>query len=128
MDTDRHRGADGALRFLLAGAGIGVAIPLLLRLASAAMDSLAAVPVGLLTALDYATLMLWPTTLLLVPVEEPGAPDLSSWGSVAIAMLANVTVYAALAGLVWAGLAKARWILAIPVLVVAGVWFIVWRT
>jgi hypothetical protein len=128
MDTDRYRGTDGALRFILAGAGLGIAIPLLLRLASAAMESLEAVSVGLLTALDYATLMLWPTTLLLVPVEEPGAPDLSSWGFLAVAALANVTVYAALAGLVWAGLAKARWILVIPALVVAGIWFIVWRT
>ncbi len=128
MDTDRFRGADKALRFILAGAGLGIVIPLLLRLASAAMEPLEAVPVGLLTALDYATLMLWPTTLLLVPVEEPGAPDLSSWGFLVVALLANVTVYATLAGLVWAGLTKARWILVIPALVVAGVWFIVWRT
>ena len=125
---DRYRGADGALRFILVGAGLGIVIPLLLRLASAAMESLEALPVGLLTALDYATLMLWPTTLLLVPVEEPGAPDLSSWGFLAVAVLANVTVYAGLAGLVWAGLAKVRWILLIPALIVAGVWFIVWRT
>ena len=128
MESDRYRGADGALRFILAGAGLGIVIPLLLRLASAATESLEAPPVGLLTALDYATLMLWPTTLLLVPVEEPGAPDLSSWGFLAVAVLANVTVYAGLAGLVWAGLAKARWILFIPALIVAGVWFIVWRT
>jgi hypothetical protein len=127
VDTDRYRGADGALRFILAGAGIGLAIPLLLRLASAAMDSLAAAPVGVLTALDYTTLMLWPTTLLLVPFEEPGTPDLSSWGFLAVAVLANVTVYAALAGLVWVGLAKARWVLFIPALIVAGVWFVVWR-
>jgi hypothetical protein len=60
-------------------------------------------------------------------VEEPGAPDLSAWGSFAIAALANVTVYAALTGLVWLGLAKSRWILAIPALVAAAVWYTVWR-
>jgi hypothetical protein len=120
-------GASGALRFILAGAGLGLAIPLVLRLVSAALDYSPNAPVGMLTAFDYLQLMLWPTPLLLVPVEEPGAPDLSSWGSFAIAALANVTVYATLAGLVWLGLAKSRWILVIPVLAVAGVWYAVWR-
>jgi hypothetical protein len=121
-------GASGALRFILAGAGLGLAIPLVFRLVLAALDRLPEAPVGVLTAFDYVQLMLWPTPLLLVPVEEPGAPDLSSWGSFAIAALANVTLYATLAGLVWLGLAKSRWMLAIPVLVVAGIWYVVWRT
>jgi hypothetical protein len=121
-------GASGALRFILAGAGLGLAIPLVLRLASVALDLIPQAPVTALTVFDYVQLMLWPTPLLLVPVEEPGAPDLSSWGSFAVAALANVTVYAVLAGLVWMGLAKSRWILLVPALIVAGVWFIVWRT
>jgi hypothetical protein len=120
-------GASGALRFILAGAGLGLAIPLVLRLVSAALDFSPNAPVGVLTAFDYVQLMLWPTPLLLVPVEEPGAPDLSAWGSFAIAALANVTVYATLAGLVWLGLAKSRWILAVPLLFVAGIWYVVWR-
>jgi len=120
-------GASGALRFILAGAGLGLAIPLVLRLVSAALDFSPNAPVGMLTAFDYVQLMLWPTPLLLVPVEEPGAPDLSSWGSFAVAALANVTVYATLAGLVWMGLAKSRWMLAVPVMVVAGIWYVVWR-
>ena len=120
-------GASGALRFILAGAGLGLAVPLVLRLVSAALDFSPNAPVGMLTAFDYVQLMLWPTPLLLVPVEEPGAPDLSAWGSFAIAALANVTVYATLAGLAWLGLAKSRWILAVPVLIVAGVWYVVWR-
>jgi hypothetical protein len=119
--------ATGALRFILAGAGLGLAVPLLLRLVLAALDYSPNAPVGVLTAFDYLQLMLWPTPLLLVPVEEPGAPDLSSWGSFAIAALANVTVYATLAGLVWLGLAKSRWILAIPALAVACIWYVVWR-
>jgi hypothetical protein len=81
-----------------------------------------------MTIFDSAQLLLWPTPLLLVPVEEPGAPDLSAWGAVAIAALANVTLYATLAGLVWLGLAKSRWILAFPLLIVAGIWTIVLRT
>jgi len=117
----------GALRFILAGAGIGLAIPLVLRLVLAALDFSPNAPVGVLTAFDYVQLMLWPTPLLLVPMEEPGAPDLSAWGSFAIAVLANVTVYATLAGLVWLGLAKSRWILAVPVLAVACAWYVVWR-
>ena len=117
----------GALRFILAGAGLGLAVPLLLRLASAALDFSPGTPAGVLTVFDYLQLMLWPTPLLLVPVEEPGAPDLSSWGAFAIAALANITVYATLAGLVWLGLAKQRWILAIPALLVAGAWYAVWR-
>ncbi len=117
----------GALRFILVGAGLGLAVPLVLRLVSAALDVSPDAPVGVLTAFDYVQLMIWPTPLLLVPVEEPGAPDLSSWGSFAIAALANVTIYAALAGLVWLGLARWRWVLAVPALLVAGAWFIVWR-
>jgi len=119
---------NGALRFILIGAGLGLAIPLVFRLASAALDLFPDAPAGLLTAFDYLQLMLWPTPLLLVPIEEPGAPDLSSWGSFAIATLANVTVYAALAGLVWMGRAKSRWILALPVLLVAGTWYLIWRS
>jgi hypothetical protein len=72
--------------------------------------------------------MLWPTLLLLVPVEEPGAPDLSSWRSIVVAVLANMSVYATLAGLVWAGMAKSRFILALPLLIVVGIWIQVWRT
>ena len=117
--------ATAALRFILAGAGLGAAVPLVLRLVSAALDFSPNAPVGVLTAFDYVQLMLWPTPLLLVPLEEPGAPDLSAWGSVAIAALANVTVYATLAGLIWMGLAKSRWILAFPLLVVAGIWYVV---
>jgi hypothetical protein len=117
----------GALRFILLGAALGLAVPLVLRLASAGLDLSPNAPVGVLTAFDYLQLMLWPTPLLLVPVEEPGAPDLSAWGAFAIAALANVTVYATLAGLVWLGLARQRWILAIPVLLVAAVWYAVWR-
>jgi hypothetical protein len=120
--------AAAALRFILAGAGLGAAIPLLLRLASAALESLSSMPEGVLTIFDSAQLLLWPTPLLLVPIEEPGAPDLSAWGSVAIAALANVTLYATLAGLLWLGLAKSRWILAFPVLFVAGIWYTVLRT
>jgi hypothetical protein len=117
----------GALRFILVGAGIGLAVPLVLRLVSAALDVSPNAPVGVLAAFDYVQLMLWPTPLLLVPIEEPGAPDLSGWGSFAIATLANVTVYAALAGLIWLGLARWRWVLAVPALLVACAWFIVWR-
>lgn len=121
------RESAGALRFILVGAGLGLAVPLAFRLISAALDRIPQAPVGMLTAFDYVQLMLWPTPLLLVPVEEPGAPDLSSWGSFAIAALANVTVYATLAGLVWLGLARSRWILLVPVLAVAAVWYTVWR-
>jgi hypothetical protein len=116
-----------ALRFILIGSALGVAVPLIFRLASAALDSFPETPAAVLIAFDYAQLMLWPTTLLLVPVEEPGPPDLSSWSSFAVAALANVTVYGALAGLVWMGLAKSRLILALPVLLVAGIWCAVWR-
>src|SRR5262245_30504361 len=105
-----------ALRFILAGAGLGLVVPLALRLVSMALDVSPEAPVSVLTAFDYVQLMLWPTTLLLVPLEEPGAPDLSSWGLIAIATLANVTAYATLAGLVWLGLVKSRVLLLLPVL------------
>ena len=118
----------GALHYILVGAALGLGVPLVFRVASIALEPYAGMPESVWTAFDYVQLMLWPTPLLLVPVEEPGAPDLSSWGAFAVATLANITVYAALAGLIWTGLRKSRLILAFPVLIVAAIWYAVWRT
>jgi len=118
----------GALHYILVGAALGLGVPLVFRVASIALEPYAGMPESVWTAFDYVQLMLWPTPLLLVPVEEPGAPDLSSWGAFAVATLANITVYAVLAGLIWTGLTKSRLILAFPVLIVAAIWYAVWRT
>src|SRR5438552_14363775 len=118
----------GALHYILFGAALGLGVPLVFRLASTVLESYTGVPDAMWTVFDYTQLMLWPTPLLLVPVEEPGAPDLSSWGAFTVATLANITVYAVLAGLIWMGLAKSRVILALLLLIVAGVWYAVWRT
>ncbi len=112
----------------MVGAALGLGVPLVFRLASTALESYTGLPDAIWTVFDYVQLMLWPTPLLLVPVEEPGAPDLSSWGAFAVATLANITVYAVLAGLIWTGLAKSRLVLAFPLLIVAGIWYAVWRT
>jgi len=116
-----------ALYYILVGAGLGLAVPVALRVASAVLETFNALPDAIWTVFDYVQLMLWPTPLLLVPVEEPGAPDLTSWGTVAIATLANVTVYAGLSGLVWAGVAKARVLLVLPLVIIGGIWYAVWR-
>ena len=118
----------GALHYILIGAALGLAVPLVFRVIATVLESYERIPDAAWIVFDYVQLMLWPTLLLLVPVEEPGAPDLSSWGSVAVAALANVSVYATLAGLVWAGMAKSRWILVLPVLMVAGIWLQIWRS
>ncbi len=118
----------GPLHYLLVGAALGLGVPLVFQLASTALESYAGVPDVAWTVFDYVQLMLWPTPLLMVPVEEPGAPDLSSWGSFAVATLANITVYAVLAGLIWMGLTKSRLILVFPLLIIAGIWYEVWRT
>ena len=118
----------GVLHYILVGAGLGLGVPLVFRLASTVLESYAGARDVMWTVFDNVQLMLWPTPLLLVPVEEPGAPDLSSWGAFTVATLANITVYAVLAGLIWMGLAKSRVILALPLLIVAGVWYAVWRT
>src|SRR5216683_7048805 len=118
----------GALHYVLTGAALGLGVPIVFRLASTALESYASVPDTVWTGFDYAQLMLWPTPLLMVPVEEPGAPDLSSWGAFTVATLANITAYAVLAGLIWLGFAKSRVILALPLLIVAGVWYTIWRT
>ena len=117
-----------ALHYILFGAALGFAVPLVFRLASTALESYAGARDVMCTVFDNVQLMLWPTPLLLVPIEEPGAPDLSSWGAFAVATLANITVYAALAGLIWMGLTKSRLILVFPLLIVAGVWYAIWRT
>src|SRR3981189_864905 len=117
----------GALHYILVGAALGLGVPLVFRLASITLELYAGMPASVWTVFDYVQLMLWPTPLLLVPVEEPGAPDLSSGGAFAVATLANITVYAVLAGLIWTGLTKSRLILAFPVLIVAAIWYAVWR-
>ncbi|HTO42472.1 MAG TPA: hypothetical protein VML56_00185 [Burkholderiales bacterium] len=116
----------GALHYILIGAALGLAIPLVFRFVSTSLERFEQIPDAVWIVFDYLQLMLWPTLLLLIPVEEPSAPDLSSWGTVAVAALANVSVYAALAGLVWVGMAKSRWILLLPLLVVVGIWVQVW--
>lgn len=118
----------GPLSYILAGAALGLGIPLVLRFMAIALESYERMSDVAWIVFDYVQLMLWPTLLLLVPVEEPGAPDLSSWRFIAVAALANVSVYATLAGLVWASVAKSRWILVLPLLIVVGIWVQVWRT
>ena len=117
----------GPLHYVLTGAALGLGVPLAFRLIATALEPYERIPDAAWIVFDYVQLMLWPTLLLLVPVEEPGAPDLSSWGSIALAALANVSVYATLAGLVWVGIAKSRWFLLVPLLIVVGVWVQVWR-
>jgi hypothetical protein len=117
----------GALHYILVGAAFGLGIPLVFRFVATALEPYERIPDAVWVIFDYIQLMLWPTLLFLVPVEEPGAPDLSSWGFIAVAALANVSVYATLAGLVWAGKAKSRWILVLPLLIVLGIWVQVWR-
>ena len=75
----------GALHYILFGAALGLGVPLVFRLASTVLELYTGVPDAVWTAFDYTQLMLWPTPLLLVPVEEPGAPDLSSWGAFTVA-------------------------------------------
>ena len=118
----------GSLHYILIGAALGLGIPLAFRVVSTVLETYEGTPDAMWIVFDYLQLMLWPTPLLLVPIEEPGAPDLSSWGTFVIATLANIPVYAALAGLVWTGLAKSRWILALPMLIVVSIWIEVWRT
>jgi hypothetical protein len=117
----------GLLHYILAGAALGLAIPLGLKMVSVLLDSFEGVPDLVRTVFDNVQLMLWPTPLLLIPVEEPGAPDLSVWGTFAAATLANITVYSAIAGLVWMSLVKSRLFWALPLLAVAGTWYVVWR-
>src|SRR5437667_1895963 len=68
-----------ALHYILFGAALGLGVPLVFRLASTALESYAGARDVMWTVFDNVQLMLWPTPLLLVPIEEPGAPDLSSW-------------------------------------------------
>src|SRR2546428_13878475 len=96
----------GALHYVLVGAALGLGVPLVFRLASTALESYTEVPDAIWTIFDYVQLMLWPTPLLMLPVEEPGARDLSSWGSFAAATLPTIAAYAGSAGLIGMWLAR----------------------
>ena len=114
------------LSFVAVGAALGVAFPLLFRLLYAGPAAGPNLPVVGWTALDYLQLMLWPMPLLIAAPGDPGAPDLSEWGPFTVAALANAALYGVLGALLWAGLARSRFILVVPVLVLAGLWYAVW--
>jgi hypothetical protein len=116
------------LRWLTAGAAIGLAVPIVLQLLAKALDNMAAVPNSVLSAFDYVQLMFWPTPMVMLPADEPGSPDLNSFGPFTIATLGNAVLYAVLAGLAWLGVKRSRWLLVLPAAVVAGIWYVVWST
>ena len=116
------------LRWLIAGAAIGLAVPVALQLLAKALDNMAAVPNSVLSAFDYVQLMFWPTPMIMLPADEPGSPDLNSFGPFTLATLGNAGLYAVLAGLTYLGVKRSRWLLALPVAVVAGIWYAVWST
>ena len=116
------------LRWLIAGAALGLAVPVVLQLLARALDNLEAVPSTLLSVFDYVQLMFWPTPMIMLPADEPGSPDLNSFGPFTLATLGNAGLYAALAGLTWLGVKRSRWLLALPAAVVAGIWYAVWST
>ena len=116
------------LRWLIAGAALGLAVPVVLQLLARTLDNLEAVPSSVLSAFDYVQLMLWPTPMIMLPADEPGSPDLNSFGPFTLATLGNAVLYAVLAGLTWPGVKRSRWILVLPAAVVAGLWYLVWST
>ena len=82
------------LRWLIAGAAIGLAVPVVLQLLAKALDNMAAVPNSVLSAFDYVQLMFWPTPMIMLPADEPGSPDLNSFGPFTLATLGNAALYA----------------------------------
>ena len=118
----------GPLWFILAGLGLGIAIPVLFRFVSLVLGGAAFVPAGVWSAFDYLQLMLWPAPLLLIPSDAPGAPDLDAWGPFTVAALANAALYGGLAGLVWLGIHRSRWVFSAVVAIVGGTWYWVWKT
>src|SRR2546430_1512190 len=121
----------GTLLVLLTLGGVAaraLRLPGLLQLLARALDNVEAVPSTLLSALDYVQLMFWPTPMIMLPADEPGSPDLNSFGPFTLATLGNAGLYAVLAGLTYLGVKRSRWLLALPVAVVAGIWYAVWST
>ncbi len=116
------------LRWLIAGAAIGLAVPVVLQLLAKALDNMAAVPNSVLSAFDYVQLMFWPTPMIMLPADEPGSPDLNSFGPFTLATLGNAALYAVLACLTRLGIKRSRWFLVLPAAVVAGIWYVVWST
>src|SRR6266404_1973830 len=100
----------------------------LLLLLAKALDDMQAVPSSVLSAFDYVQLMFWPTPMIMLPADEPGSPDLNSFGPFTVATLGNAALYALLAGLTWLGVRRSRWFLVLPAAVVAGLWYLVWST
>jgi len=116
------------LTFIGVGAVLGLALPCLFRLIAVGLGGIAAIPSTAWSIFDLAQLLLWPTPLLMVPTEEPGAPDLSAWGTFTVATLANVALYAVLATLSWLGLSRSKVFLVLPLLIIGSIWYVVWKT
>src|SRR5207302_9664463 len=104
----------------------GLAVPVALQLLAKALDNMAAVPNSVLSAFDYVQLMFWPTPMIMLPADEPGSPDLNSFGPFTIATLGNAALYAVLAGLTSLGAKRSRSLLVLAAAVVAGIWFVLW--
>ena len=118
----------GPLRFVAVGAGLGFIVPVVFRILYGLQSAESSLSPAAWSVLDYVQLMLWPIPLLLVPTDEPGAVDLVAWGPFAVATLANVSLYGIVAVLLWAGLARWKPLLVVPVALVGGIWYAVWRT
>ena len=88
----------GPLWFILIASVFGGVIPLIFRFTSGVLSGAIPMPPGLWSAYDYLQLMLWPMPLLLVPSNEPGAPDFDAWGPFTVAAFANVARMVALEG------------------------------
>ena len=113
--------------FLSVGAMLGLALPLLFRLISVGLSGITAIPDVAWNIFDLTQLMLWPTPLLLVPADEPGAPDLSAWGTFTVTTLANVSLYAGLTALFWLGVSRSKAFLVLPLLIIGTIWYVVWK-
>ena len=67
--------------------------------------------------LDTLLLLLWPTSILLL-----GDPTDSNLGLLLLAAIGNVLLYGILGLLLWLGIYRSRAILLAPVLLIAGIW------
>lgn len=113
MDSERITAARAALLSAALGALAPVLWYLVYRmLGPTQIDWIYAMP------LDKVLIVVWPTSIFLI-----GDPTNQNYALQAFSAFSNVVFYTIVGSLVWLGLRRSRWILLLPVAIVAGTWW-----
>ena len=107
-------------RFMIWSSVTGVIVPFIFGVTWWLVNSHSGISVGVKIALEKVTLVLWPSSIVML------AETSDRWFSLKLFLLAslvNVVLYTGLGACIWYGLTKYRVILLLPIIVVSIIWW-----